>query len=180
MLTLIDELDKLYHKGVSKHHIQCLRKFARLEGQIITDSRRLRGEKGGIKIPSDETVSKPYYLHSLVRGVYKPRKPDPFALSIQTNPNSKWGKEVEELELGDWVIKYDFEDEKKYHADMKSLELCKEFGVPIGIIYKTKKAHNLILGLGMINKINNTLFEVVPYQIKEKGFVQVMIPGAIA
>ena len=161
---MIDELDQLYRKGVSKHHIQCLRKFAKLKDQTITDARKLRGERGGNKIPSDETVSNPYYLHSLVRGVYK-QESDQFALSIQTNPNSKWGKEIEGLGYDDWVINYDFEDEKKYRADMKSLELCYRNGIPIGVIYKTKKAHNLILGLGIIRAVSGTLFEIVPYQM---------------
>ena len=94
---MIDELDHLYRKGVSQHHIECLRKFDSLKGQMITDSRRLRGAKGGIKIPSDHIVTNSYYLHSLIRGVYKPES-DPFALSIQTNPNSKWGKEIDGLD----------------------------------------------------------------------------------
>tara|TARA_B100001123_G_C15112865_1_gene948172 strand:- start:25 stop:987 length:963 start_codon:yes stop_codon:yes gene_type:complete len=158
----MDLLDKLLRHGVTNHHIECLRKFALLQGELITDSRRLRGERGGRKIPADETVSNPYYLHNLVRGVYKPQS-DPFALSIQTNPQSKWGKEIDDPEAGQWKINYDFEDEKKYHADMASLEICFQKKIPIGVIYKKKKAHNQILGLGTIKKIEGTLFEIIPY-----------------
>ena len=168
---MIDELDHLYRKGVSQHHIECLRKFDSLKGQMITDSRRLRGAKGGIKIPSDHIVTNPYYLHSLIRGVYKPES-DPFALSIQTNPNSKWGKEIDGLEYANWQINYDFEDDGQYSWDMNSLELCHRYEVPIGIIFKTKKANNLILGLGIIQKVSGILFEIVPYEIQEKGMVR--------
>ena len=165
---IIDALDKLHSKGLSHIHVQCLRKFAVLQGQIITDAKKLRGTRGGIKIPADETVSRPYYLHNLVRGVYKPQN-DIFALSIQTNPASKWGKEIEDPETGKWKINYDFEDEKKYVADMKSLQYCHSKNIPIGVIYKKKKAHNQILGLGIIKKIKGTLFEISPYSIEKKS-----------
>ena len=167
----MDALDKLHSDGLDSTHVQCLRKFAVLQGEIITDSAKLRGTRGGAKIPADETVSKPYYLHNLVRGVYKPQG-DPFALSIQTNPASKWGKEIEDPETGKWKINYDFEDGKKYIADMKSLQLCHSKNFPIGVIYKKKRAHNQILGLGIIKKIKGTMFEISPYQIKEKESIE--------
>ena len=122
-------------------------------------------------LSSFHIVTNSYYLHSLIRGVYKPES-DPFALSIQTNPNSKWGKEIDGLEYANWQINYDFEDDGQYSWDMKSLELCHRYEVPIGIIFKTKKANNLILGLGIIQKVSGTLFEIVPYEIQEKGMVR--------
>ena len=176
---MIDELDHLYDKGVSQHHIECLRKFDSLKGQMITDSRIIRGDKGGIKIPSDNIVSNPYYLHSLIRGVYKPQS-DKSALSIQTNPNSKWGKEIDSLESANWKINYDFEDDGQYSWDMKSLELCHRYETPIGVIFKTKKANNLILGLGTVQTVNGTLFEIVPYEIQQKGMVIENVRGVLA
>jgi predicted restriction endonuclease len=52
---------------------------------------------------------------------------------------------------------------------MKSLQYCHSKNIPIGVIYKKKKAHNQILGLGVIKKIKGTLFEIHPYSIEKKS-----------
>jgi len=147
---------------VGKLHVQILKKFLALSGQVITDSTKLRGRRGISKIPPDNIVSEPHYLHNLVRGVYKP-KGDDYALSILTNPKSKWGQEVD-FETGKWTsVDYDFDDGKKYAADMRSLSKCHKDGIPVGIIYKRKKGENQIFGLGKIVKIQGTKFEIVPF-----------------
>jgi len=159
-------LDGLEDVGVSKTHIQILKQFLILEGQIITDSVKIRGEKGVSAIPPNSIVSEPYYLHNLVRGVYKPQGDD-FALSIQTNPQSKWGTEID-FETGNWKINYDFGDEKQYTSDITSLQKCFVNNVPLGVIYKLKKGENKILGLGKITKIEGSKFEIIPFVIDEK------------
>ena len=37
----MDALDKLHSDGLDSTHVQCLRKFAVLQGEIITDSAKL-------------------------------------------------------------------------------------------------------------------------------------------
>jgi len=151
---------------VPKIHIRVLKKFYILGGQVIKDSTKIRGEKGKAKIPADSIVPEPHYLHNLVRGVYKPDN-DNFALSIQLNPRSKWGTEID-FETRKWKIDYDFGDEKKYSRDIASLRKCYENGVPIGIIYKHKKGVNEILGLGRIANAKRTKFQIIPYEIDER------------
>ena len=159
-------LSKLKNKGISTIHAQILEKFLVYEGQSITDSTKLRGIKGVSKIPSDSIVSEPHYMHNLVRGVYKPEG-DEYALSIQTNPNSIWGSEIN-FETGKWKINYDFGDETKYSSDISSLKKCYESNIPIGVIYKPEKGVNQILGLGKISSISGTKFIIFPYEIEDK------------
>jgi hypothetical protein len=154
-------LKDLISKGLTKKHIQVLEKFHIFKRRIIEDSSEIRGIKGEAPIPSDSIVDEPHYLHNLVRGVYKPSG-DEYALSIQTNPNSKWGIEIN-FDDENWKINYDFEDDKKYASDIESLKKCFENNIPIGIIYKHKKGVNEILGLGKITNHKGTLFEIVNF-----------------
>jgi len=159
-------LDDLENKGVSKLHVQILRKFLVYEGLTITDSTKRRGIKGVSKIPSDSIVSEPHYMHNLVRGVYKPES-DEFALSIQMNPASIWGSEIDS-EAGNWKINYDFGNETKYSGDISSLTKCYELDIPIGVILKPEKGKNKILGLGIISSIDGAKFTIIPHTIKNK------------
>jgi len=158
-------IDDLEAKGVSSTHIQVLRKFHVISGEIITDSSRLRGERGVSKIPPDNIVSAPHYMHNLVRGVYKPEG-DEYALSIQMNPESKWGTEID-FETGKWKIDYDFGEVQKYSSDINALTKCMQDNVPIGIILKLRRGENQILGLGKITKADGSKFEIIPYDIDE-------------
>ena len=159
-------LENLEHKGISKTHTQILKKFLIYEGLTITDSTKLRGIKGVSKIPPDSVVSEPHYMHNLVRGVYKPVS-DEFALSIQMNPNSIWGSEINS-ETGEWKIHYDFGNATKYSGDISALRKCYDSDIPIGVIYKPEKGKNKILGLGTISSIDGTKFIIIPYEIKNK------------
>jgi hypothetical protein len=159
-------LSDLESKGLSKTHAQILEKFLIYEGQKITDSKKLRGVKGVSKIPADSIVSEPHYMHNLVRGVYKPEG-DEYALSIQMNPQSIWGSEIN-FETGKWKIDYDFGDERKYSGDIASLRKCFDSKIPIGVIYKPEKGVNKILGLGEISSNKGTKFTIIPYEIEDK------------
>jgi hypothetical protein len=159
-------LSNLENKGITKTHTQILRKFLVYEGQTITDVTKLRGVKGVSPIPPDSIVSEPHYMHNMVRGVYKP-KDDEYALSIQMNPQSIWGSEID-FETGKWKIDYDFGEEGKYSSDMLSLKKCFDSDVPIGVINKLEKGVNKILGLGKISSIEGTKFTIIPYEIDDK------------
>lgn len=153
--------EKLNKKGLTKTHIQVLEKFHIFRRRIIHDSTEIRGIRGESPIPPDSIVDEPHYLHNLVRGVYKPSG-DEYALSIQTNPNSKWGIEIN-FDDKNWAINYDFEDSEKYSSDIESLKKCFESNIPIGVIYKHEKGINEILGLGKIVNHQGTLFEIVNF-----------------
>ncbi len=161
-----DLLNNLESKGISQTHTQILRKFLVYEGQTIIDITKLRGIKGVSPISPDSIVSEPHYMHNMVRGVYKP-KDDEYALSIQMNPQSVWGSEID-FETGKWKVDYDFGEEEKYSSDMLSLRKCFDSDVPIGVINKLEKGVNKILGLGKISSIEGTKFTIIPYEIDDK------------
>ncbi len=168
----MSSLDSLSTKGVTPIHIQLLKKFQVLQGETITNSEQIRGQKGRAPIPADSLVSVPHYLHNLVRGVYKPRG-DNFALAIQLNPSSSWGTEINFFSNKKWLIRYDFQDSSKYAGDMQSLRNCHEQDVPIGVIYKMKKATNRILGLGQVEQIIGTKFTIAPFQLDKKSTIDI-------
>ena len=82
---ILDELYKLAEHGVPRTHIECLIWFRENEGKIV-DNDTLKGKRvpGRIRnmayaIPvhanrflPDSIVSEPHYLHSGIRGSYKP------------------------------------------------------------------------------------------------------------
>ncbi len=161
--------DEMLKKGLSKSHVQVLEKFHILRRKIIDDSSEIRGIRGESPIPPDSIVNEPHYLHNLVRGAYKPSG-DQYALSIQTNPNSKWGVEIDFMD-DNWTINYDFEDAEKYSSDIEALRRCFEVNIPIGVIYKHKKGVNEILGLGKIINHQETLFEITNFIPKNADFI---------
>jgi len=166
-------LDTFIKKGVSKTHVQVLKKFAANKDQIIKDSTILRGNPGVAPVPADSIVSEPHYLHNLVRGVYKP-KDDDFALSIQLNPESKWGSEITiDDEKETWFIKYDFKEDYLYQKEIRSMKNCYNKKMPIGVIYKVKPGTNRILGLGIITKVVKNNFTIKPYLLEKKNMLNI-------
>jgi hypothetical protein len=134
-----------------------------LKGEEV-ESNEVCGKRGIEPLPPDAIVSKPHYLHSLVRGVYKPAN-DPFVLSIYTNPESKWGQEVVILSPDRWTLSYDFGPEYKHPEDIEALRKCAKEAVPFGVITRVEKSRNLILGLGEIVKVKDNCFSVAPIDL---------------
>ena len=129
-----DELYKLAKHGVSRTHIECLIWFRENEGKVV-DTDTLRGKRvpgqaesgygfsARIPIPPNNIVSELHYLHSGIRGAYKPqgekivgydnvnRKAiwegeDNFVQSIQTGSEGTldgYGKEIEVDANGNWT-----------------------------------------------------------------------------
>ena len=105
-------------------------------------------------------------MHNLVTGVFWLAN-DPYALSIQLNPTSKWELEIDRNHPT-LRVNYDFGSDPKYKTQIEKLQNCFKNGIPIGIIFKTIKAKNKILGLGKITLVNNTKFVLDSYGISEK------------
>jgi len=105
-------------------------------------------------------------MHNLITGVYSPAG-DEYALSIQLNPQSKWELEIDR-NCPTLRINYDFGQDPKYKSQMSKLENCYRNNVPIGIIFKTLKAKNKILGLGKIASFSNNKFVINSYGISEQ------------
>lgn len=163
-------LDELESKGIDKTHIQCLKKFHLLKDQVLESNqlcgKRKQGSHSRERLPADSIVSKPHYLHNLVRGVYKPAK-DPFALAIYTNPESEWGQEVN-LGPDSWTVNYDFGQNYKHPEDIDELRKCADQKIPFGVIARRKKGFNVILGLGKVSKIKSNRFSIVPIELDLK------------
>jgi len=153
----------LHSKGLTKTHIQILKKFFFLTNKTISNSEQIRGIKGKEKIPADNFVDEPHYLHNLVRGVYKSEGSE-FAQSILTNPNSSWGNEIKNSGEN-WKISYDFGTDYRVESDITSLKKCYENNIPFGVILRLGKGVNKILGLGMVNEYQNNIFVICPYKI---------------
>lgn len=102
-------------------------------------------------------------MHNLITGVYWPSG-DEYALSIQLNPKSKWELEIDR-NCPTLRINYDFGQDPKYKSQMSKLENCYRNNVPIGIIFKTLKAKNKILGLV---SFSNNKFVIDSFGISEQ------------
>jgi len=159
---MANELDLLTKKA-GKKHVQILKKFLVYKNQTITDSRLICGVRGKAAIPPDNIVEYPHYMHGLNRGAYKP-KDDPYTLSVRSNPRSEWGLETKFDENGNWIYTdYNFREKyKSYLNEIEGLKKCYRDRIPIGVIYSPKPASNKILGLGIIDKIKEYSFHVVP------------------
>lgn len=160
----------LLNKGVSETHIKILRKFHKNRGKYLKAD-KIFGEKKVLTekkspLPPDEDVDQPHYMHNLITGVYSPSGDD-YALSIQLNPKSKWDLEIDRNHPT-LRIYYDFRTDQRYKSQINKLENCFKNGVPIGIIFKTVKTRNKILGLGKVVAIDNTKFTIESFGISEE------------
>lgn len=169
-ISLLRENKVLLTKNVSEIHIKILEKFYKNRGKYL-EADKIYGVKksaDGRKspLPADETVDKPHYLHNLITGVYW-ISGDEYALSIQLNPKSKWELEIDR-DYPTLRINYDFGADQKYSPQIKKLENCYSNDIPIGIIFKTGKSKNKILGLGKISSIENTKFVIDSCRISEE------------
>ena len=166
----IRENTLLLEKNVPQVHIDILKKFVKKHGKYLRAD-EIYGEKLGkdvkkTPLPPDETVNKPHYLHNLITGVYNPAN-DEYALSIQLNPQSKWELEIDR-NYPTLRINYDFGKDPKYRNQISKLEKCYKNEVPVGIIFKTIKGKNKILGLGKIVSFNGTKFVIDSYGISKE------------
>ena len=105
-------------------------------------------------------------MHNLITGVYTPAG-DKYALSIQLNPKSKWELEIDRG-FPTLRINYDFGLDPEYKHQISKLANCYKDEVPIGIIFKTGKSKNKILGLGKIVSFNSTKFTIDSYALSEE------------
>ena len=172
-IARIRENYHILEKNVSQKHINILKKFNKNRGKYLRAD-QIYGiyeanqgkDKRKSPLPPDEIVSEPHYLHNLIRGVYTPAN-DEYALSIQLNPQSKWELEIDR-NYPTLRINYDFSEDLKYKFDITQLENCYNNDVPIGIIFKTVKGKNKILGLGKIVSLNGTKFVIDSYGCSEE------------
>jgi hypothetical protein len=155
---------------LSQLHINILKKFYKKRGKYLTPN-QIYGEKSAKEIkksplPPDDIVNEPHYMHNLITGVYT-ISGDEYALSIQLNPKSKWDLEIDRT-YPTLRINYDFGPDPIYKSQISKLKNCYDSEIPIGLIFKTLKAKNKILGLGKIIEINKTSFIIDSYGISEE------------
>jgi hypothetical protein len=96
----------LLEKNVSETHLKILKKFHERRGRYlraeeIYGEKKSRDEKKS-PLPPDEIVGEPHYMHNLITAVYSPAD-DEYALSIQLNPKSKWGLEIDRNQIKRYV-----------------------------------------------------------------------------
>jgi hypothetical protein len=161
---------RLLENNISKTHLEILKKFYRKRGKYLKAD-EIYGKKKDKNVnksplPPDEIVNEPHYMHNLITGVYW-LSGDEFALSIQLNPKSKWELEIDRNHPT-LRINYDFGSNARYKSQISKLENCYKNDVPIGIIFKTVKTKNKILGLGKIVSFNSTKFVIDSYGISEQ------------
>ena len=169
-ISRIREIQELSGKKVSELHLAILKKFHKKSGKYLK-AEEIYGMKKDTDIkktplPPDEDVQEPHYMHNLITGVFW-LSGDDYALSIQLNPKSKWELEIDR-DHPTLRIVYDFGNNPVYKSQINKLKNCYENDVPIGLIFKTLKAKNKILGLGKIVSFNDTKFIIDSYGISEQ------------
>jgi len=201
-----EKMDKLYaleKHGVPRTHLECLMWFHVNTGKIV-DIDTLKGKRvpgrtdtgfpfqARYPIPANKIVSKPHYLHSGIRGSYKPageeivgyddenRKAiwegeDKFVQAIQTGEDGTlegYDKEIEFDGNGNWSkIKYDHLPDRDYYEITGGyLQRCYANKIPLGIIFKQADEQKKILGLGLITEIskNKLNYTIEPYDWNSK------------
>lgn len=199
MTEIATELYKMEKLGVPRTHLECLIWFNENKGKTV-DTDTLRGKRvpGQTKegyqyqarrpIPPNSIVSEPHYLHSGIRGSYKPKGEkivgydkdsrsaiwegsDNFVQAIQTGTEGTlegYGKEIEFDANHNWTkINYDHLPNRNYYEITGGhLQRCHDNKIPIGIIYKHDNK-NEIMGLGLITKVstNKLDYTIEPYKM---------------
>ena len=165
--TLV-ELGKLLDKGITRKHVQILTKFYSLRGRYllrkeVTGQRKQNKPNATEEIPPDSFVSYPHRLHNLTRGVF-PSKGSGYALSIQLNPTSRFGFEIDSSSPT-LLIQYDFGSNPNLKSSIDLLQQCLDNDMPFGMIVKKGPDQNKILGLGKISSRIGTAFNIAAYGI---------------
>ena len=165
--TLV-ELGKLLDKDITEKHVQILTKFYSLRGRYlprkeVVGPRRQDKPNATEEIPADSFVSYSHRLHNLTRGVF-PLKGSGYALSIQLNPASKFGPEIDSSSPT-LLIQYDFGSNPNLKRDIDLLQQCLDNDMPFGVIVKKGPDQNKILGLGKISSRTGTAFSIAAYGI---------------
>ena len=164
----LEELSKLSENGITPKHIQILKKFYSLRGKYlprkeVAGPRKQNSPSATEEIQPDSFVSYPHRLHNLTRGVF-PLRGSGYALSIQMNPESRFGLEIDPSSPT-LLIRYDFGNNANLKKDMELLQKCLDADIPFGMIVKKGPDQNKILGLGKIVNRNDTAFDIVAYGI---------------
>lgn len=155
------------HKGI-------LRKFEALKGNLIVGKNRIKGEDSKRRLPPDSFVPEEHILHGLVRGFYIPAKKQCMLSYQATESEENYGKQIEwedENENNFVEIKMvppnSPRDNRKVR-DIKAARYNLENNIPIGILHKVKKGHNVILGLGkIITETEEGIFIIKPTTLEK-------------
>ncbi|WP_237562961.1 HNH endonuclease [Bacillus dakarensis] len=155
------------HKGI-------LKKFEYLKGQLIIGKKEIKGENSTDRLPPDSFVPEKHILHDLIRGFYKPAG-KPYLLSYQaTESENNYGKQIIwKNENNAEFIRIEMappnspkDNRKKSDIDAARYNLINK--IPIGILRKVKKGHNIILGLGRItSEREDGIFIIEPFSYNE-------------
>lgn len=149
-----------------------LKKFELYKGRLFIGKEKIKGKNSTDRLPPDDLVPGTHILHDLIRGFYKPAG-KPYLLSYQaTESDDNYGKQIE------WDVKGKSfhrihmqpprgEKDNRKISDIRAARYNMEHQIPIGILYKLKKSHNIILGLGLIvSEEKDGVFTVEPYELE--------------
>ncbi|MEF7441682.1 HNH endonuclease [Paenibacillus lautus] len=159
----------LVHEGV-------LRKFESLKGNLIVGKVGIKGNNSNERLPPDQYVPEAHILHNLVRGFYKPAG-KPYILSYQaTESNKNYGKQIiwkdthQNQFLRIEMAPPNKEKDPIKKSDIEAARYNLNHNIPIGILYKIKKGHNRVLGLGTITSERaDGVFVVEPFSFKDSA-----------
>nr|WP_263327101.1 HNH endonuclease [Neobacillus sp. Marseille-Q6967] len=155
------------HKGI-------LKKFEYLKGQLIIGKKEIKGQNSTDRLSPDSFVPEKHMLHDLIRGFYKPAG-KPYLLSYQaTESEDNYGKQIiwknenkaEFIRIEMAPPNSPKDNRKKSDIDAARYNLINN--IPIGILRKVKKGHNIILGLGKItSEREDGIFIIEPFSYNE-------------
>lgn len=155
-------------------HLGILKKFDSIKGNLIIGRAGIKGANSEERLPPDKYVPEAHILHNLIRGFYKPAG-KPYLLSYQATESSKnYGKQI----VWHNVNQNNFariemappnkENDSNKKGDIEAARYNLSNKIPIGILYKIKKGHNRVLGLGIItSERDDGVFMVEPFSYKE-------------
>lgn len=131
--------------------MQILRKFDALNGKVLEKTKGFL-----IHAPEDEYVDEQHTLHSVQRGLYKPRG-EQFLLSYRaTEKEDNYGEQIiwQDKDRGVWekilLQPPTKENDANKKKDIEAARYNLRRQLPLGIIERMPNGKNRILGLGMI------------------------------
>lgn len=162
-------LSESVHQGI-------LRKFEALKGETLVGRIPIKGVSKEQRVPADQFVEEDHILHDLIRGFYKPAGMN-FLISYQgTESDGNYGQQIiwKDKDRNDFKIiemrpPSSPKDNRK-KSDIAAARYNLHNQIPIGILHKSDKGRNIVLGLGMIVEENSQgIFIVKPYSLNLKS-----------
>lgn len=161
-----------YKLPEDKNHLGLLVKFQKLKGKTLKGNELIKGNKDSRGLQPDKYVNYVHRLHDQIRGIYKPKELECMLSYKATESEDNYGKQIiwendNKIQFKEIILRPpNGENDNRKISDINAANYAMNNKIPIGIFENVAKGINKVLGLGVIESVDeNGFYHIIPIDL---------------